>query len=47
MAYDYLGLVNDINRRLNEVELTSSNFGDAKGEYGMIKDEFSLAYKRP
>lgn len=38
MAYDYLGLVNDINKRLNEVELTSSNFGTAKGEYGMIKD---------
>jgi len=43
MAYDYIGLVNDVNRRLNEVELvggsgTSANFLTAKGEYGMIKD---------
>ena len=38
MAYDYIGLVNDINRRLNEVELTSSNFATATGEYSMIKD---------
>ena len=45
MAYDYLGLVNDINRRLNEVELTSSNFGDAKGEYGMIKDAVNSAIR--
>ena len=37
MAYDYLGLVNDVNRRLNEVELTSSNFATATGEYSMIK----------
>ena len=37
MAYDYLGLVNDVNRRLNEVELTSSNFANATGEYSMIK----------
>ena len=38
MAYDFLGLVNDVNRRLNEVELTTSNFSTATGEYGMIKD---------
>ena len=38
MAYDYIGLVNDINKRLNEVELTSNNFATAKGEYGMVKD---------
>ena len=38
MAYDYLGLVNDVNRRLNEVELTSSNFDSAIGEYAMVKD---------
>ena len=29
MAYDYISLVNDINRRLNEVELTSANFPTA------------------
>ncbi len=38
MAYNYIGLVNDINKRLNEVELTSTNFATAKGEYGMVKD---------
>lgn len=38
MAYDYLGLVNDVNRRLNEVVLTTANFATATGEYGMIKD---------
>ena len=38
MAYDFLELVNKINRRLNEVELTSSNFATAKGAYASIKD---------
>jgi len=33
MAYDFLGLVNQVNRRLNEVELTSANFGTASGFY--------------
>ena len=42
MAYDYLGLVNDVNRRLNEVELTSSNFASAVGEYSMIKDDANM-----
>ena len=38
MAYDFLGLVNDVNRRLNEVELTTSNFTNAIGFYSSIKD---------
>lgn len=38
MAYNFLGLVNDVNRRLNEVELTSSNFDSAKGFYSQAKD---------
>lgn len=38
MAYDFLGLVNDVNRRLNEVELTSSNFASAKGFYSHAKE---------
>ena len=38
MAYDYIGLVNDINRRLNEVELTTSNFSTAAGFYSFAKD---------
>ena len=38
MAYNYLGLVNQINRRLNEVELTSANFDTATGFYSQAKD---------
>ena len=50
MAYDYIGIVNDINRRLNEVELvggtgTNANFLTAKGEYSMIKDAVNSAIR--
>ena len=45
MAYDYLGLVNDINRRLNEVELTSTNFATAIGEYSMVKDAVNASIR--
>ena len=45
MAYDYIGLVNDVNRRLNEVELTSTNFATATGEYSMIKDAVNSAIR--
>lgn len=45
MAYDYIGLVNDVNRRLNEVELTSTNFLTAKGEYAMIKDAVNASIR--
>ena len=45
MAYDYLGLVNDVNRRLNEVELTTTHFSTAKGEYGMIKDAVNASIR--
>ena len=38
MAYNFLGLVNDVNRRLNEVELTQANFGSAVGFYATAKD---------
>lgn len=38
MAYNFLGLVNDVNRRLNEVELSSSNFSGAIGFYGQAKE---------
>lgn len=38
MAYNFLGLVNDVNRRLNEVELNSSNFGGAIGFYSQAKE---------
>ena len=45
MAYDYLGLVNDINRRLNEVELNSTNFTTATGEYAMVKDAVNASIR--
>jgi len=38
MAYDFLGLVNTVNRKLNEVELTSANFATAAGFYASAKD---------
>jgi len=43
MAYNYLDLVNTINRRFNEVELTSSNFASAKGFYSHAKDAINNA----
>ena len=38
MAYNFLELVNAVARRLNETELTSSNFSTATGFYAQIKD---------
>ena len=46
MAYNYLGLVNDVNRRLNEVELTASNFVASIGEYAMVKDAINVAIRQ-
>jgi len=45
MAYDYIGLVNDVNRRLNEVELTSSNFATAVGFYSSVKESVNNAIR--
>ena len=45
MAYDYISLVNDINRRLNEVELNSSNFVTATGYYSFAKDAVNAAIR--
>ena len=38
MAYDYLGLGNDVAVRLNETQLTTSNFSTATGFYSAIKE---------
>ena len=38
MPYNYLDIVNEVSRRLNETELTSTNFSTAKGFYSTIKD---------
>jgi hypothetical protein len=45
MAYDYIGLTNEVNRRLNEVELTSANFPTATGFYAHIKDAVNSAIR--
>lgn len=46
MAYNYLELVNDVNRRLNEVPLTSSNFASATGYYSDVKGYVNSALNR-
>lgn len=43
--YNYLGLVNDVNRRLNEVELSSANFASATGYYSFAKDAVNSAIR--
>ncbi|MGL4349193.1 MAG: hypothetical protein ACRCT2_01200 [Plesiomonas shigelloides] len=45
MAFDFLSLVNDVNRRLNEVELTSANFDGAIGYYAHAKDAVNSAIR--
>lgn len=44
-TYNFLGLVNDINRRLNEVELTQANFASAVGFYATAKDAVNSALR--
>tara|TARA_X000001388_G_C2203945_1_gene112381 strand:- start:32 stop:757 length:726 start_codon:yes stop_codon:yes gene_type:complete len=43
MAYNYLNLVNEVNRRLNEVELTSTNFSSAGGFHAQVKDSVNAS----
>lgn len=45
MAYNYLDLVNEVNRRLNEVELSSSNFSTATGFYAHNKDAINASIR--
>jgi len=45
MAYDFIGLVNDVNRRLNEVELTTVNFPTAQGYYNLTKDAVNASIR--
>ena len=45
MAYDFLGLVNDVNHRLNEVALTDTNFASAAGYYSLAKDSVNSAIR--
>lgn len=44
-TYNFLGLVNDVNRRLNEVELSSTNFATAGGFYSGVKDAVNTAVR--
>lgn len=46
MALNFLSLVNDVNTRLNEVPLTSSNFGAASGVYADNKGHINNAINR-
>lgn len=45
MAYNYIELVNDVNRRLNEVELNVNNFGTATGYYSFAKNSVNAAIR--
>ena len=45
MAYDFIGLTNDVCRRLNETELTSTQFGTTTGVYSQIKDAVNAAIR--
>lgn len=45
MAYNFIGLVNDVNRRLNEVELGTTNFDGAQGYYNLTKDAVNAAIR--
>jgi len=46
MATTYLQLVNDINARVNEVQLTSSNFASSNGHYQVAKQSINDAIRR-
>lgn len=45
MAYNYLALTNDIQRRLNEVELTTATFATARGQHALSKDAVNSAVR--
>jgi hypothetical protein len=45
MAYNYLSLTNEICRRLNETELTLSNFATAVGFYSQAKDSLNASIR--
>lgn len=45
MAYNFLGLVNSVNRRLNEVELKSGDFASATGFYSQAKDAINSSIR--
>lgn len=44
-TYNFLGLTNDVNRKLNEVELTSNTFAGAIGYYSQVKDSVNASLR--
>jgi len=46
MSYNFIGLVNAVNSRVNEVELTTSNFDAAIGHYTNVKDAVNASIRR-
>jgi len=46
MAYNFLGLVNDIGERLNEIQLTSANFSAAVGVHASMKQAINSSVNR-
>lgn len=46
MSYNFLELVNDVNKKLNEVTLTSVNFADAGGFYSDVKNAVNNAIRK-
>ena len=45
MAYNYIALVNEVQRRLNEVELSTANFDTAKGFHALSKDALNSSIR--
>jgi len=45
LAYNYLGLVNDVCKELNEVPLTEANFSTADGVYSQIKTSINSSLR--
>lgn len=45
MAYDYLGMVNEICRLVNEVEMTSSNFTTSVAFYAVARDAINRSIR--
>lgn len=45
MAYNYLSLANDVNKRLNEVELTDATFAGTRGQHSLVKDAINYALR--
>lgn len=44
MAYNYLGLTNDVALRLNETQLTANNFSTSTGFYSAMKEGVNARY---